>query len=44
MVAPVGDFFQDLQVITKPADGLEKRTVIPVRLAPMTGKVRDRGE
>lgn len=41
MVVPVGGFFQDLQVITKMADGLEKRTIIPVRLSPMTGKVRD---
>jgi protein-L-isoaspartate(D-aspartate) O-methyltransferase len=41
MVVPVGGFFQDLLVITKTADGLERRTVIPVRLASMTGKVRD---
>ena len=41
MVAPVGGFFQDLQVITKTADGLEKRTVIPVRLQPMEGQVKD---
>jgi protein-L-isoaspartate(D-aspartate) O-methyltransferase len=41
MVVPVGGFFQDLLVITKTRDGLEKRTVIPVRLAPMTGKVQD---
>ncbi|HEY9423064.1 MAG TPA: protein-L-isoaspartate(D-aspartate) O-methyltransferase [Thermoanaerobaculia bacterium] len=41
MVAPVGGFFQDLQVITKTADGLEKRTVIPVRLQPMAGQVQD---
>jgi protein-L-isoaspartate(D-aspartate) O-methyltransferase len=41
MVVPVGGFFQDLLVITKTADGLQKRTVIPVRLSPMTGKVRD---
>jgi protein-L-isoaspartate(D-aspartate) O-methyltransferase len=41
MVAPVGGFFQDLLVITKAADGLEKRTVIPVRLSPMKGKVQD---
>ncbi|HXU47307.1 MAG TPA: protein-L-isoaspartate(D-aspartate) O-methyltransferase [Thermoanaerobaculia bacterium] len=42
MVAPVGDFFQDLQVITKRADGsIEKRIVSPVRLSPMTGKVRN---
>ncbi len=41
MVAPVGGFFQDLQVITKTAKGLEKRAVIPVRLSPMTGQVQD---
>ena len=41
MVVPVGGFFQDLQVITKVADGLETRNIIPVRLAPMTGRVRD---
>lgn len=41
MVAPVGGTFQDLQVITKTADGVEKRTIIPVRLSPMTGRVRD---
>lgn len=41
MVAPVGGFFQDLQVITRTAEGLEKRTVIPVRLSPMTGQVQD---
>jgi protein-L-isoaspartate(D-aspartate) O-methyltransferase len=44
MVAPVGEYFQDLLLITKTADGLEKRSVIPVRLVPMTGEVRDRGE
>ena len=42
MVVPVGGlFFQDLLVITKTADGLQKRQVIPVRLAPMTGKAQD---
>jgi protein-L-isoaspartate(D-aspartate) O-methyltransferase len=41
MVAPVGGFFQDLQVITKTADGLEKRTIIPVRLSPMKGKAEN---
>jgi len=41
MVVPVGGFFQDLLVITKSADGLEKSRVIPVRLAPMAGKIRD---
>lgn len=41
IVAPVGGFVQDLQVITKTANGLEKRTIIPVRLQPMSGEVRD---
>jgi protein-L-isoaspartate(D-aspartate) O-methyltransferase len=41
MVVAQGEFFQDLQVITKTKDDLEKRTVIPVRLSPMTGKVRE---
>jgi protein-L-isoaspartate(D-aspartate) O-methyltransferase len=42
MVLPLGGgFFQDLLVITKTADGLLKRTVIPVRLSPMKGKVQD---
>ena len=41
MVAPVGGFFQDLQVITKTADGIETRAIIPVRLSPMTGRIRD---
>jgi len=36
MVAPIGPgFFQDLLVITKTADGLEKTKIIPVRLQPM---------
>jgi protein-L-isoaspartate(D-aspartate) O-methyltransferase len=42
MVVPVGGFFQDLLLITKTADGIEKRQIIPVRLAPMTGRVRGR--
>jgi protein-L-isoaspartate(D-aspartate) O-methyltransferase len=40
MVVPVGRFFQDLLVITKSADGIEKRTIIPVRFVPMTGEVQ----
>jgi len=43
MVVAEGGFVQDLLVITKTAEGLEKRTVIPVRLSPMTGRVRDGG-
>ena len=43
MVLPVGGFFQDLLVITKTADGIEKRTIIPVRLSPMKGQIRNEG-
>jgi protein-L-isoaspartate(D-aspartate) O-methyltransferase len=42
MVVPLGgSFIQDLLVITKTSDGLEKRTVIPVRLSPMKGNERN---
>jgi len=40
MVVPVGAYFQDLQVITKTAHGLEKKNVIPVRFVPMTGEIQ----
>ena len=41
LVIPVGDFFQDLLVITKTADGVEQREIIPVRFVPMIGEVED---
>ncbi|HEX2164983.1 MAG TPA: protein-L-isoaspartate(D-aspartate) O-methyltransferase [Thermoanaerobaculia bacterium] len=43
MVVPVGGTIQDLQVLTRTPEGLEKRTVIPVILQPMTGQVREDG-
>ncbi len=42
MVIPVGNFFQNLMVITKNADGVEKRSVIPVRFVPMTGTAQEK--
>ena len=39
MVIPVGSFYQQLKVITRNADGLAERDVIPVRFVPMTGEV-----
>jgi protein-L-isoaspartate(D-aspartate) O-methyltransferase len=39
MVIPVGDYFQDLMVVTKTADGVVKKNVLPVRFVPMTGEV-----
>jgi protein-L-isoaspartate(D-aspartate) O-methyltransferase len=41
LVIPVGDFFQDLLVITKTTDGVEQREIIPVRFVPMIGEVED---
>ncbi|HVR99945.1 MAG TPA: protein-L-isoaspartate(D-aspartate) O-methyltransferase [Thermoanaerobaculia bacterium] len=42
MVLPVGEYWQDLQVLTKQADGsLEKKSIAPVRFVPMTGEVRE---
>lgn len=38
LVIPVGDFFQELMLITKTKDGITKQTTIPVRFVPMTGK------
>jgi protein-L-isoaspartate(D-aspartate) O-methyltransferase len=40
MVVPVGSFLQDLQLITKTANGIERRTVAPVRFVPMTGEAQ----
>ncbi len=39
MVIPLGDFYQQLMVIKKTDDGVEERSVIPVRFVPMTGEI-----
>jgi protein-L-isoaspartate(D-aspartate) O-methyltransferase len=36
LVIPVGDYFQELRVITRTATGLRERAVFPVRFVPMT--------
>jgi protein-L-isoaspartate(D-aspartate) O-methyltransferase len=42
MVAPVGSFIQELLVISKSPKGvIEMKRVVPVRVAPMTGKAQD---
>ena len=43
MVIPVGDFYQELKVITRTAEGYDERSVIPVRFVPMTGEVERQG-
>ncbi|MEE8525618.1 MAG: protein-L-isoaspartate(D-aspartate) O-methyltransferase [Thermoanaerobaculia bacterium] len=42
MVVPVGNLVQDLLVITKTADGLERRRISLVNFGPMTGEVEDK--
>ena len=44
MVIPLGDFYQQLMVIRKTDDGVEERSVIPVRFVPMTGEIEHQGE
>ncbi len=40
MVVPVGDYSQDLMLVTKSDTGTVKKSTIPVRFVPMTGKIR----
>lgn len=35
MVVPVGEFFQELVLITRTSSGFEKRSLLPVRFVPM---------
>ena len=41
MVVPVGDAFQELQVITRQDTGYHKERSIPVRFVPMVGKIQE---
>lgn len=40
LVIPVGRGSQDLMLVTRTADGLERRSMLPVRFVPMTGKAQ----
>ena len=42
LVLPVGDFFQNLIVVKKSAQGIEKKNIIPVIFVPMTGEAQER--
>jgi protein-L-isoaspartate(D-aspartate) O-methyltransferase len=42
LVIPVGSFYQQLKVITREAQGVSERDVIPVRFVPMTGEIERR--
>jgi len=43
LVIPVGLGSQDLVVVTRTADGYERRFITPVRFVPMTGRVEQQG-
>ena len=40
MVIPVGDFSQELMLLTKDKDGIIKQDIFPVRFVPMTGEIQ----
>ncbi len=40
LVIPVGDFYQELLVLTRLPEGFQHRSVFPVRFVPMTGEVQ----
>ena len=42
MVLPVGDAIQSLVLLTRTADGVERRTLYGVRFVPMTGEAQRR--
>jgi len=44
MVIPVGEYVQELNVITKDRHGLHMESVLPVRFVPMTGKIQQKKE
>ncbi|MFN2443489.1 MAG: protein-L-isoaspartate O-methyltransferase, partial [Thermoanaerobaculia bacterium] len=39
LIIPVGDWYQELIILTKTADGVTERRTLPVRFVPMTGEV-----
>jgi protein-L-isoaspartate(D-aspartate) O-methyltransferase len=38
LVIPVGRSWQELRVLTRTEEGIETRTLMPVRFVPMTGE------
>jgi protein-L-isoaspartate(D-aspartate) O-methyltransferase len=40
LVIPVGDWYQELVVLTRRGDAFDRRSVFPVRFVPMTGEAQ----
>jgi protein-L-isoaspartate(D-aspartate) O-methyltransferase len=41
LVVPVGEWYQELEVHTRTADGFRREKVFPVRFVPMTGEIQE---
>lgn len=39
LIIPVGDWYQELVIVTKTAEGVTEQRTLPVRFVPMTGEV-----
>jgi protein-L-isoaspartate(D-aspartate) O-methyltransferase len=44
LVIPVGEFFQELILVTRDKDGVQQKRLIGVRFVPMTGEAQEKGE
>ena len=42
MVIPVGDYFQELKLLTKTERGVKEKNITPVRFVPMTGEAQEK--
>jgi len=41
MILPLGNFYQELVLLTKTEKGVQKATLLPVRFVPMTGEIQN---
>lgn len=41
LVIPIGNYYQELEVITRTKDGVQREKIIPVRFVPMTGEAEN---
>ena len=40
MILPLGNFYQELVLLTKTETGVDRTTLLPVRFVPMTGEIQ----
>ena len=40
MILPLGNFYQELVLLTKTETGVDRKTLLPVRFVPMTGEIQ----